>query len=142
MRSVWRENKANKVMKNFLTAILMTIVTTVLFGLIYPLAVTGIAQLAFPDKANGQLIKRSDGTIIGSRIIGQPFGGPGYFHSRPSAAGAAGYDAGASSASNLGPTSQKLIDRVKGDVEKLQAENPGRPIPVDLVTSSASGLDQ
>jgi len=127
-------------MKNLVTAILMTIVTTVLFGLIYPLAVTGIAQLAFPDKANGQLI-RKNGVIVGSRIIGQPFGGPGYFHSRPSAAGAAGYDAGASSASNLGPTSQKLIDRVKGDVEKLQAENPGRPIPVDLVTSSASGLD-
>src|SRR5437660_469849 len=127
-------------MKNLLTAILMTIITTILFGLIYPLAVTGIAQLAFPDKANGQLI-RKNGVIVGSSIIGQPFSGPGYFHSRPSAAGAAGYDAGASSASNLGPTSQKLIDRIKGDVEKLQAENPGRPIPVDLVTSSASGLD-
>src|SRR6266536_5692152 len=124
-------------MKNLVTAILMTVVTTVLFGLIYPLAVTGIAQLAFPDRANGQLI-RKNGVILGSRIIGQPFGGPGYFHSRPSAAA---YDAGASSASNLGPTSQKLIDRVKGDVEKLQAENPGRPIPVDLVTTSASGLD-
>lgn len=128
-------------MKNFVTAILMTIVTTVLFGLIYPLAVTGIAQLAFPDKANGQLIKRSDGTIIGSRIIGQPFSGPGYFHSRPSAAGAAGYDAGASSGSNLGPTNQKLIERIKGDVKKLQAENPGKPVPIDLVTTSASGLD-
>jgi len=128
-------------MKNLLTAILMTIVTTVLFGLIYPLAVTGIAQLAFPEKANGQLIKRSDGTIIGSRIIGQPFGGPGYFHSRPSAAGAAGYDAGASSGSNLGPTNQKLIDRVKGDVERAGTENPGKPIPIDLVTASSSGLD-
>ena len=128
-------------MKNLLTAILMTIVTTVLFGLIYPLAVTGIAQLAFPDKANGQLIKSDDGTIIGSRIIGQPFGGPGYFHSRPSAAGAAGYDAGASSGSNLGPTNQKLIDRIKGDVERLQADNPGKPVPVDLVTTSGSGLD-
>jgi potassium-transporting ATPase KdpC subunit len=128
-------------MKNLLTAVLMTIVTTVLCGLIYPLAVTGIAQLAFPDKANGQLIKRSDGTVIGSRIIGQPFGGPGYFHSRPSAAGAAGYDAGASSASNLGPTSQKLFDRVKDDVDRLQAENPGKPVPIDLVTTSASGLD-
>src|SRR5258706_12485724 len=127
-------------MKNLLTAILMTMVTTVVFGLIYPLAVTGIAQLAFPDKANGQLIRKDD-VIIGSRIIGQPFGGPGYFHSRPSAAGAAGYDAGASSGSNLGPTSQKLIDRVKADVEKLQAENPGKPVPIDLVTTSGSGLD-
>src|SRR5258708_3969648 len=127
-------------MKNFLTAILMTIVTTVLFGLIYPLAVTGIAQLAFPDKANGQLIKRSDGTIIGSRIIGQQFSGQGYFHSRPSAAGT-GYDAGASSGSNLGPTNQKLIDRIKADVARLQAENPGKPVPIDLVTTSASGLD-
>src|SRR5712692_621731 len=110
-------------MKNLLTAILMTIVTTILFGVIYPLAVTGIAQLAFPDKANGQLIKKN-GVVVGSRIIGQPFTGPGYFHSRPSAAGAAGYDAGASSGSNLGPTNQKLIDRVETDVEKLKKENP------------------
>jgi len=127
-------------MKNLLTATLMTIVTTILFGLIYPLAVTGIAQLAFPDKANGQLIKRPDGTIIGSRIIGQPFSGPGYFHPRPSAAGT-GYDAGASSGSNLGPTNQKLIGRVKTDVATLNSENPGKPIPIDLVTTSASGLD-
>jgi K+-transporting ATPase ATPase C chain len=127
-------------MKNLFTAILMTIVTTVLFGLIYPLAVTGIAQLIFTDKANGQLIKRPDGTLAGSRIIGQPFSGPGYFHSRPSAAGT-GYDAGASSGSNLGPTNQKLIDRVKADVATLQAESPGKPVPIDLVTTSASGLD-
>lgn len=127
-------------MKNLLTAILMTIVTTVLLGLIYPLVVTGLAQVIFPDQANGQLIKK-DGVIIGSRIIGQPFGGPGYFHSRPSAAGAAGYDAGGSSGSNLGPTNQKLIDRVKADVERLQAENPGKPVPIDLVTTSGSGLD-
>jgi K+-transporting ATPase ATPase C chain len=128
-------------MKNLLTAVLMTIVTTVLLGIIYPLVVTGLAQVIFPDQANGQLIRRGDGMTVGSRIIGQPFFGPGYFHSRPSAAGVAGYDAGASSGSNLGPTNQKLIDRVKADVEKLKPENPSQPIPIDLVTTSGSGLD-
>jgi K+-transporting ATPase ATPase C chain len=129
-------------MKNLVTAILMTIVTTVLLGLVYPLAVTGVAQLIFPAQANGQLIKRADGTVIGSRIIGQPFAGPGYFHPRPSAAGAApGYDAGASSGSNLGPTSDVLSKRVHDAVEELKKENPGKPVPVDLVTASASGLD-
>jgi len=128
-------------MKNFVTAVLMTVVTTILLGLVYPLVVTGLAQVIFPDKANGQLIRAADGTVVGSRLIGQPFSSPGYFRSRPSAAGANGYDAGASSGSNLGPTNQKLIDRVKADVEKLQAENPGKPIPIDLVTTSGSGLD-
>jgi potassium-transporting ATPase KdpC subunit len=127
-------------MKNLVTAILMTVVTTVLLGLVYPLVVTGLARVLFKDKANGSLIERN-GVIIGSRLIGQPFSSPGYFRSRPSAAGAAGYDAGASSGSNLGPTNKKLIERVKANVEKLQAENPGKPVPVDLVTTSASGLD-
>jgi K+-transporting ATPase ATPase C chain len=128
-------------MKNLKTAILMTIVTTVLLGLIYPLIVTGLAQVIFPEQANGSLIRSSDGTVIGSSLIGQPFSSPGYFRSRPSAAGANGYDASGSSGSNLGPTNQKLIDRVQADVKKLQAENPGKPVPIDLVTTSGSGLD-
>lgn len=119
----------------------MTVVTTALLGLVYPLAVTALAQVIFPDKANGSLIKSADGTVVGSSLIGQPFSSPGYFRPRPSAAGAGGYDAGASSGSNLGPTSRKLIERIRADVLKLQAENPGKPIPVDLVTTSASGLD-
>jgi potassium-transporting ATPase KdpC subunit len=124
--------------KNLITAILMTIVTTVLLGLVYPLVVTGLAQV-WPDKANGQLIPRN-GVVIGSRIIAQPFTGAAYFHPRPSAAGN-GYDPMNSGGSNYGPTNQKLIDRVKNDVAALQAENPGKPVPVDLVTASGSGLD-
>jgi len=120
-------------------AVLMTVVTTVLLGLAYPLLITGLAQALFPNNANGQLI-RKDGRIIGSRIIGQPFSGPGYFHSRPSAAGT-GYDAAASGGSNLGPTNRVLIDRVAADVGSLSAENPAVPVPIDLVTTSASGLD-
>jgi K+-transporting ATPase ATPase C chain len=127
--------------KNLITAALMAIATTVLLGILYPLLVTGAAQLLFPKQANGQLIYAKDGAVIGSRLIGQPFSGPGYFHSRPSAAGAAGYDASASGGSNLGPTNAQLITRVNGDVTKLQAENPGASIPVDMVTTSGSGLD-
>ena len=126
--------------KNLITAVLMTVATTVLLGIVYPLVVTGLAQVIFPRQANGQLIVR-EGVVVGSRLIGQPFSGPKYFHSRPSAAGAAGYDATASSGSNLGPTNAQLITRVAGDVTKLQAQNPGTAIPVDLVTTSASGLD-
>ncbi len=125
--------------KNIITAVLMTIVTTILLGLVYPLAMTAISQLLFRNKANGQLITR-DGKVIGSRIIGQPFTGPGYFHSRPSAAGN-GYDAANSGGTNLGPTNQKLIDRVKQDSAARQAQNPNAAVPVDLVTTSASGLD-
>jgi K+-transporting ATPase ATPase C chain len=125
--------------KNFLIALWFTVVTTILFGVLYPLAVTGLAQLLFPNRANGQLIQK-DGKTVGSRIIGQSFAGPGYFHSRPSFAGT-GYDAAASSGSNLGPTNKALLDRVKGDVQKLQAENPNAAIPIDLVTTSGSGLD-
>jgi K+-transporting ATPase ATPase C chain len=123
--------------KNLVTAILMTIATTILLGIIYPLVVTGLAQVLFHDKANGQLIE-ANGRIIGSRIIGQGFSGPGYFHSRPSAVN---YDAANSNGSQLGPTNKKLIDRVQGDVTALQGENPNIPVPIDLVTASASGLD-
>ncbi len=121
--------------KNLITSVLMTIATTVLLGIIYPLVVTGLAQLFFKDKANGQLIVQN-GKVIGSRIIGQAFVGSGYFHSRPSAAGN-GYDAANSNGSQLGPTNQHLIDRVKADVATNQADNPGQPVPVDLVTTSA-----
>lgn len=125
--------------KNLVISVLMTIATTILLGIIYPLVVTGISQVLFPKKANGQFIE-ANGKIVGSRIIGQTFTSPGYFHSRPSAAGN-GYDATASNGSQLGPTNQKLVDRVKGDVAAAQAENPGTPIPIDLVTASGSGLD-
>lgn len=126
--------------KNLLISVLMTVVTTVLLGLVYPLVVTGLAQLLFPEKANGQLIRRN-GTVIASHIIAQPFVGANYFHPRPSAAGTNGYDASNSAGSNLGPTNQKLIDRVNGDVANAQAENPGKAVPIDMVTTSASGFD-
>jgi potassium-transporting ATPase KdpC subunit len=126
--------------KHFITAILMTVVTTVLFGIVYPFLVTGLAQLIFPKQANGSLIT-ANGKLQGSSLIGQPFSSPGYFRSRPSAAGNAGYDAGNSSGSNLGPTNKMLIDRMNADIQKAQAENPGTPVPMDLVTTSGSGLD-
>jgi potassium-transporting ATPase KdpC subunit len=133
-------------------AIVMIIVMTVITGLIYPLGMTGIAQLVFPDQANGSLLKKDDGTVIGSSLIGQNFTDDKYFHGRPSATTdtdpndatktvPAPYNAANSVGSNLGPTSQALIDRIKDDAEKLKAENPSAPIPVDLVTTSASGLD-
>ena len=125
--------------RNLIAAVLMTIVTTLILGILYPLAITAVAQVAFPNQANGQLIVRN-GTVIGSKIIGQGFSSPGYFRSRPSAAGA-GYDAANSAGSQLGPTNKKLIDAVKGQVEAARKENPNAPVPVDLVTESASGLD-
>jgi potassium-transporting ATPase KdpC subunit len=128
------------IQRNLVIAALMTAVTTVLLGLLYPLAVTAVAQVVFPDKANGQLIDRN-GVTVGSRIIGQPFTSAGYFRPRPSAAGAAGYDASASGGTNLGPTNKKLIDRVNEAVAAMAAENPGQPVPIELVTTSASGLD-
>jgi K+-transporting ATPase ATPase C chain len=128
-------------MKNLVTAVLIFLVLTVVTGLIYPLLVTGIAQLVFPHQANGSLIVR-DGKAVGSELIGQPFAGPTYFWSRPSATGPFPYNAGASTGSNLGPTNPALLERVKGDVERIQEAHPGKgPVPVDLVTSSASGLD-
>jgi K+-transporting ATPase ATPase C chain len=117
----------------------MTVVTTLLLGIVYPLVVTALAQAMFPDKANGQLVFR-DGHLIGSRIIGQAYSSPEYFHGRPSAAGN-GYDAANSGGSNLGPTNKKLVEAVKARVSAAQMDNPTAPVPIDLVTASASGLD-
>jgi potassium-transporting ATPase KdpC subunit len=125
--------------KNLNIAIRFTIVTTIVFGLGYPLVVTGLSQWIFPKQANGSLIEKN-GQIVGSRLIGQAFSENKYFHSRPSAAGN-GYDPTASGGSNLGPTNQTLVTRVQQDVAKWQKENPGKPIPADLVTASGSGLD-
>ena len=126
--------------RNLLIAIWMTLATTVLLGIVYPLAVTGLAQVLYPRRANGSTIEYR-GKLVGSRLIGQPFTSPGYFHSRPSAAGPAGYDPTQSQGSNLAPTNKTLLDRVSASVPTLQAENPNAPIPIDLVTTSASGLD-
>ncbi|MGA2645025.1 MAG: potassium-transporting ATPase subunit KdpC [Candidatus Sulfotelmatobacter sp.] len=125
--------------KNFITALLMTLATTVLFGLVFPLLITGLAQALFPSKANGQLLTRN-GQVVGSRLIGQSFSSAGYFHSRPSSAGT-GYDADNSGGSNLGPTNASLLARVKADADRLQAENPAVAVPMDLLTTSGSGLD-
>jgi len=125
--------------KHLITAFLMTIATTILLGVIYPLVITALAQILFKDKANGQ-IRYRDGEAIGSRIIGQSFTSAKYFHSRPSAAGN-GYDAANSAGTNFAPSNQKLIDRVQADAKSLQEENPAQLVPVDLITTSASGLD-
>jgi K+-transporting ATPase ATPase C chain len=125
--------------KHLITAFLMTIATTVLLGVLYPLLITALAQVLFKDKANGQLITRN-GQAIGSRIIAQPFTSAKYFHPRPSNAGS-GYDAANSGGTNYAPTNQKLIDRVQADAKSLHEENPAQAIPVDLLTTSASGLD-
>lgn len=125
--------------RNLRTAVLMTVVTTVILGVIYPMVVTAIAQAVFPDKANGQLIERN-GTVIGSRLIGQGFSSPGYVRPRPSATSTP-YDAANSGGSQLGPTNKKLIDAVKAKVEAARKENPDAPVPIELVTSSASGFD-
>ena len=125
---------------NVVIAVLMTVVTTVVLGVLYPLVVTGLAQALFPDRANGQLIYR-EGRLVGSRLLGQPFSSPGYFRSRPSAAGPAGYDAAASGGTNFGPTNAALVDAVQVRIEVARRENPGVLAPIDLVTSSASGLD-
>jgi len=122
------------------TSIRFTIVTTILLGLGYPLFITGIAAVIFPHKAAGSLIKLKDGTVVGSELIAQSFTSDKYFHPRPSAAGN-GYDATASGGSNLAQSNKTLVTRIQGDIDKLAAQNPGKPVPIDLVTTSASGLD-
>ena len=134
----------NSMVIHLRTAILMVVVLTILLGIIYPLVMTGIAQVLFPSQANGSLVRDTSGNVIGSAILGQNFTQPQYFHPRPSAAGSDGYDATASGGSNLGPTNQKLIDAVKDRTDAYRQENglaADAPVPVDAVTTSASGLD-
>jgi K+-transporting ATPase ATPase C chain len=130
-------------MKTFVVAIRVTIVTLVLTGLLYPFLMTGLAQVLFPWRANGSLVTDEKGEVVGSELIGQGFANPAYFQPRPSAAGEKGYDATSSSGSNLGPTSKKLQDRINDDLQRLKTENPEAigPVPAELVTASASGLD-
>lgn len=126
--------------KNLITSLIYTLVTALVLGIVYPLAMTALAQALFRDKANGQLVRRN-GVVRGSRILAQNFTGAGYFHPRPSAAGTGGYDATSSGGSNYGPTNSKYIDRVQAGAAALEKENPGSPVPIDLVTASGSGLD-
>jgi potassium-transporting ATPase KdpC subunit len=130
-------------MKTMIIAIRVTVVTLVLTGLLYPFAMTGLAQVLFPWRANGSLVTDEKGQVVGSELIAQGFSNPAYFQPRPSAAGEKGYDATSSSGSNLGPTSKKLQDRIRDDLKRLKAENPEAtgPVPAELVTTSASGLD-
>jgi K+-transporting ATPase ATPase C chain len=125
--------------RNLIAAVLMTVVTTLILGVIYPLAITAIAQVAFPNQANGQVIERN-GTVVGASLSGQRVSSPRYFRPRPSAAGM-GYDAANSAGSQLGPTNKKLMDAVKANVDAARKENPNAPVPIDLVTTSASGFD-